>query len=332
MAALCVGALAVSSATFADEVQVQTQVVEGSRTYALRTLTGGDLQSISLGRSADAGFMTTVSDVAYSRTGYQLNAVLSDLYHYDDGSYTCGERIDSDKLALGFVVDPVSVTDVAQLAAPIWHLQGTLDATLASLLGVPTGTVIEVDGLVGEELEGALDGVLDGVEDTLPIKVAAGAGGAFTDAGPHESCNPSPGTAPTTRTLQGGEPGNLTALLDWLTAELEDVVDGNADDVISTDELLDAGAVTEEALAEAVRAALADAGVDLGLLDTLLAQGTLSMEDIYAVLEATLSDIESLVGQTGLYASLPKLTIDIPGEVGAGTYRGTMTVTLVDVE
>jgi hypothetical protein len=128
-----------------------------------------------------------------------------------------------------------------------------------------------------------------------------------------------------------GESNSLSDVFAWVTAAVGDAADADSSGTVTGSELVSTGEVTSATLAEAVRTALSDAGVDLGILDTLVATGALSMDDIYAILTATVDTLSALLGQTGTYVSLPKLSVDVPDQTPAGTYRGTLTVTMVDV-
>lgn len=317
-------------AALGESVTVTSTVTGGTRTMTLKSLSGDALTGITLGTAGSGGFLTNVTDAQYERAGYQVTANLSDLYAYDEGSFDCGTAIPSNAFSLDYVADPLSLTDVAALPEPTWDLSGTLDATTASLLGISTDTLIEALDVTGERIDRTLDGIFEGAEDNLPIKVSTGTTGAFTDPGPHPTCDGGAAT-PTTRSLLEGDVSNLGDLFTWVTDEVTSAADANDDTTITAEELVSTGEVTDERMAERVRQALADAGVDLGLLDTLLADGSLTMDDIYDDLVATLDAIGDLIGQTGTYNSLPKLVASVPDETPAGTYRGTLTVTLVDL-
>lgn len=319
------------SGALAQSITVEAQVVGGTRAHALKTLSGNDLTAVTFGASGSFPFLSDVTDVQYDRTGYQVTATLSDLYAWDGAEFECGTKLDASAVSLGWVVDPTSVTDVEALPSTVWDLTGQLDATLAALLGVPEGTTITVTDLSGEQIDRALAGVFDGLEDSLPVQVDTGTGGAFTNPAPHSTCEPAPADPATVRSIQEGSPSDLTALFNWVTDQVTAAADVDTSGDITGSELVDSGEVSDADLADAVRQALADAGVDLGLLDTLLADGTITMDDIYQLLTATLDPITSLLGQTGTYVATPELSLSVPGAVSGGTYRGTMTVTLLDV-
>lgn len=318
------------SGALAQSITVEAQVVGGTRTHALKTLSGNDLTAVTFGSTGSFPFLSDVTDVQYDRAGYQVTATLSDLYAWDGAEFECGTKLDASAVSLGWVVDPTSVTDVAALPSTAWDLTGELDGALVTLLGA-TGTTVSVTDLAGQEVDQALEGVFDGLEDSLPVQVDTGTGGAFTQPAPHSTCEPTPADPATVHSIQEGSPSDLTALFDWVTDEVTSAADLDTSGDITGTELVDSGLVDDADLADAVRQALADIGVDLGLLDSLLSSGTLAMEDIYELLTATLDPITSLLGQTGTYVATPELSLSVPGGVPGGTYRGTMTVTLLDV-
>ncbi|HLF69705.1 MAG TPA: hypothetical protein VI541_01980, partial [Actinomycetota bacterium] len=51
---------------------------------------------------------------------------------------------------------------------------------------------------------------------------------------------------------------------------------------------------------------------------------------VEALLTATGTDVSTIVGQSGTYASLPKLVVGDLGGIPSGTYRGVLTVTLIE--
>ncbi len=330
LALVLVTTLSAGSSALAQPIPVETSVVSGTRTLTLKSLVGDELTGVSMGTTGTAGFVANVTDLQYSRAGYQVTAALSNLYLHDGAGYDCSKTLGALNFSLDFLVDPVTVADVEAIAEAVWDLTGSLPGDLALLLGVAGGTVVDVTGLDGEQLGRDLAGVLQGVEDSLPIKVAPGTGGAFENPGPHADCDPTPSST-TTLSLQNGTDSDLSDLFTWVGSEITAAADPDSNGVISATELVDSGEVNADAMAEAVRQALSDAGVNLGLLDSLIDAGTLSITDIYDVLEATLEPVTALLGQTGTYLSLPKLNVSVPAGTSAGTYRGTLTVTLVDV-
>lgn len=330
LAFIMLAVLAAGSEAWAAPITVETTVIGGTRTLTLKSLSGTDLNSIALGTTGQAPFLSDVTDIQYDHAGYQVSAVLSNLYAFDGADFTCTSKIDSSALSLDFLTHPISLTDIAALPAPTWDLTGQIGTTLGALLGVPGTTVINATNVAAERIDRTLSGILTGAEDTLPIKVATGQSGAFTNPGPQATCDPSP-ASPTTRLLQAGTANSAIDLFTWITNSVNSAADDNPNGTITGSELVSTGQVTDAVMSEAVRSALSSAGVDLGTLDTLLNAGTVTMSDIYAVLVATVDAISSLVGQTGTYLSVPKLVVNVPNGTPSGTFRGTMTVTLVDL-
>lgn len=330
-AIVAVTVIAGSGIGSADPVTIEAAVTSGTRTFTLSSLTGSSLDSIALGTSGSAGFVSNVTDARYSRVGYQVTANLSDLYKVSGSTYDCTKRIASSNFTLGFLASPIALTDIAALVDPVWDLTGTVSGALATSLGVASGTAVTVSNLAAERAEHTLAGAFTGIEDALPIKVAAGSGGAFTSPAPHAGCAPTPGGTATSRLLMDGTGSDLSALFAWVQDALTDAADVNGNGTVTATELASSGVADDATLAEAVRTALGASGVALAAFDTLIAAGTITMTQIYDTLSATLEPVTSLVGQSGTYLASPKVSSSIPSGTSAGTYRGTLTVTLVDV-
>jgi hypothetical protein len=314
----------------AETITVDAQVTTGTRTFALKTLAGGGLDALTLGAAGERGFVTSVTDERYERVGYQVTATMSNLYKVTNGTFDCTRSIPASGLGIGFLASPVSVSDVAGLVEPVWDLAGTLTGALATTLGVASGTAFAVTAFPGERVEHALAGTFTGLQDALPIKVAPGPGGSFTAPAAHPTCGSGAGS-PTSRLLMNGTGSNLAALFTWLQDAIMTAADVGGDAAVDAAELVATGAADDPTLAAATRAALASAGVSLTLLDALIAANTVTMTQLYELLDATLRPVTALVGQTGSYLALPKLTLSIPDGTPPGTYRGTLTVTQVDV-
>ncbi len=315
----------------AETVTISASVVAGTRTLAVKSVDGGTVSSVTLGAGGTAGFMVDVRDLAYSRSGYQVSASLSDLYQLSGSTYDCTKKIPASSMAMGFLASPISLTDVAAVATPVWDLTGQLTGALATTLGTASPTAFSVANLAGTQAQRTRSGVYSGTESVLPVTVAAGTGGAFALPAAHAGCAPAPAGSPTTRLIMSGGQQNQAALFTWVQDGFRSAADQNSNGTITGTELLNSGSVGSSQLAEATRTALGVAGVNLALLDTLVNAGTVQMSTIYAAMTATLDPITSLAGQSGTYVSLPKLTATIPTGTGAGTYTGTMTVTLVDL-
>lgn len=331
---LAIVSVALSAATgvgHADTVTVEAAVNVGTRTFTLSDLSGASLDAIALGTTGSAGFVANVADVRYDRVGYQVTANLSDLYKVSGSSFDCSKKIAASNFALGFLASPIALSDIAALVDPVWDLAGTVTGTLATALGVASGTAVTVSNFAGERAEHVLAGAFTGVEDALPIKVAAGSGGPFTAPAPHATCDLSPGSPATSRLLMGGTGSDLAALFAWVEDALTSTADSNASGTVTGNEMVTSGTAADATLAAAVRTALGTSGVALAAFDTLIAAGTITMTQIYATLTATLDPVAALVGQTGTYLALPKLAATIPDTATTGTYRGTLTVTLIDV-
>lgn len=333
----------ISAQAFADTAAtsppVTLAVVNGQR---LLQVTGSDLvgpASLGFGTNAtEAPFGVLVTDLAHARTGYDVSATLSDLYRLDRdqaSGFDCASRVASSRFGVGFGVAPpfVPAVDVAALLDPALTFTGeTTD--------LPTGsvrTLLEGAGItkVTAQVQGALTELASAV--TL-MDVTDGANGAdptFSAPAAHADCDPS-AASPTSRFLQSGTPASVdpasfvpafVGLLDGADGTVEDAVITPAEAIAA--QVLQPGTDQPDGqLYEATRNSLATllAGVDLGLL---------TVDQITAEVVAVITTVQSdllldLVGQSGVYANLPKLVYDPDPNAVTGLYQGTMTVTLTD--
>lgn len=323
--------LAIPAIGRADTVTVQALVSVGTRTMAVKAIGGGALSSLSLGNGAGTGFMVTVTDVAYQRNGYQVSANLSDLYAVSGSTFDCARKLPASSLTLGYLSNPTSLTGIGAVGQPVWNLSGSLTGLLATTLGVASGTAFSATGVNGNAVEKTLSGVFAGTEATLPMSLGEGGSGAFSAPAGHSTCAPSPAGSPTSKLVMSGGAQNQAGMLTWVQNAVVNGADQNLNGVVTGSELVGSGSIGSAELATAVRTALGNAGVNLGLLDTLLNAGTVSLADLFGVTTATLQPLTSVGGQSGTYIALPKLSASIPAGTASGTYRGTLTVTLVDL-
>lgn len=343
LAALTVASLvAVGAGAVADTLSVNLLSVNGTRMLHLTgaSLAGPATLSFNSTTALSAPFGVVVTDAAYARRGYDVEATLSNLYPLGaDGNLACT----ADPVPSGaFALDPgssVSTTDPAALVQSV--LTFTDDDIVANVndilgTGTLTGTIAltpaPVTGLLRELSETELDG--------LSLMTVTPGANVVTLTAPdaHPGCPaqaPAEGAPITAVPLQGAETAtpDLSALA---TSALGTAAGGDA--VLTpteaiANEHLPANAVTpnEGDLWHATRQALVatlDSAVQLLLgsdgLDTLTTS-------VVADLEAT-SLVFDLVGQTGVYASVPSLDFapDAAGDPKTGLYHGVMTVTLTD--
>ncbi|HEX2029656.1 MAG TPA: hypothetical protein VHF25_16865 [Nitriliruptorales bacterium] len=324
--------------TAATNPPVTLAVVNGQR---LLQVTGSDLvgpASLGFGTSAtEAPFGVLVTDLAHARTGYDVSATLSDLYRLDPtqpSGFDCASSVASSQFGVGFGVAPPFVpdVDVAALLDPALTFTGTTSnlpigavRTLLSGIGI-TEVTAQVQGALTE---------LTSATALMDVSDGANSDPAFTAPAPHADCDPS-ASSPTSRFLQSGTPATLdpASMLPDLAALL-DGADGTVEDAVITPAEAVAAQVLQSGtdqpggqLYDATRNSLAAqlSGIDLGLLN--LDQITAAVVGVMTTVQSDL--LLDLVGQSGVYANLPKLVYDPDPNAVSGLYQGTMTVTLTD--
>ncbi len=342
-AAVLAAAVAVPAASVSTTVTLAD--VSGSRTLTVTDATGTtlDAATLSTGAGASIPFVTNVTDVLYDNLTYDVDASVSNLYLWDGVSFTCGVYIPANELSISWPTEAFGVDDVSALVTDtLFDVSGTLpaispaNATLDAILtaaGVPVGTSVSGadlsrsgQGLI-EETIGSVQLASGVLLSDLPLAISVGTAAPFTDAADHSTCSGGAGT-PTTVNLQSGDPNASFSLAD-VAAAVETAL-GTVDGVVAgghltKDEVLD-GIFTDAQLTSittAVSAASLGAVWDAYVDDVITA---LSLDDV---------TINTLVGQTGTYTSVPSLDVDsaltVVGTEPTGVtniYRGEMVITL----
>lgn len=314
------------------------------------------LQDFTFDSTRQKPFRTVVEDEnrLLSSTGYQVSAQLTNLYRVDGAGHDYDTAIRSADLSLTYGATPLAATATLPvvpqvqlsgvvgdctspavagalgLAAP---LTGLLDPALALLDPTLQSVCTQLGGL--SEAARTVDVVVAGAAqaltsplalDDLPFTLTgAQQGGAFTNpsyAGDIASGDPDAAgaPAPTSKRIMTGSPllstGDVTGLLDALTAELQDQVGALA--LVASD----ASGVTT------LSDALAAISGENASLATVL--GTVPVADrleIVQTLTATLLDVTAdvLSTVTAQYNAYPVLTAN-PVATREGTYEGTLVV------
>lgn len=302
----------------------------GSRVFTAKTLTGDSLNALALGSGREAAFMVNVTDAAYDRKNYQVTAMMSDLYQFDSvvGTFNCGgTSIPASKASIGFVPNPTSVRDLAGAAEPQLKFEGTItSAALLASLGLSQPTAVSVR--TKQNLQTfAKSGAYYGTESALPLQVSQSTGGAFTSAASHATCNPS-ASAPTSVKLQDGTVNSVAEVLAWIQAAATDLFNGlsGPDGFMSVAEAVSSGIITQETVNTDVRQALVSAPLNISPL--LVTESAISQ--VGALISAAASEVTAIVRQSGSYSTLPKLMFGDLAGTPTGTYRGTLTLTMID--
>lgn len=318
--------IAMVASAAAEQTEVSLVNAAGSRTMSLSTLSGDSLTALPMGSAREAPFLVNVTDIAYSRQGYQVTAQLSNLYMWDpaSSSWSCGDKISSNQVSVDFLTNPTAVRELAVVAQPVLDLSATLTDAITTALGLPSGTSIVAP--VTEDMQSfANSTVYSGLESALPLKVATGAGGTFTDRMPHTGCGDGGASIPTAVEIQNGSISDDASMLAWVQSVADSVfATASGGDGMTAAEAVAAELVADSAIDASIRSAL-EAIVDNDLLIT-----DLIIADVKALLTATDHTVASILGQTGSYTSLPALNVDVPGGTETGLFKGTMTITLID--
>lgn len=321
-------ALAQTSSTTSD---VSVAVVNGLRSLNVTgtspvsglPVPGTGPAALALGPTAtQAPFGVVVSDLQYSRVGYDVAATLSDLYKVDPaaaGGYDCATKLESSQFAVNYA-NLLANSGAKALVDPVLTFTGTVPINLSLLTGLLSGTpTVPVQGVVQD------------VTTSLSMMgVTNGVGGAFTNQGAHPVCGLA-ATTPTSVPLQAGTPQNPD--LTGLASQLLDLANGS-DTVLTLTEAVTAGLLPPEAddiggpVWTSLRSTLQ--ALDLASpLATILNLNGLT-DSVFATLSTTAAPVLNLVGQTGVYQNVPNLVLTPNSATPAGVYRGSMLVTLTD--
>lgn len=330
---LALGAITQGIAS-AAETDVSLLTISGNRTLTLKTLTGSDLNTMALGSGREAPFLVNVSDITYDRRGYQVTAMMSNLYKFDPvtSTYDCSKVIDSNDLSINFAASPNSIRGVSAMVSPALAFAGTIsnlaDAALLTALGLPLSSSVNVAANVTEQIQDlATSTVFSGLENALPVKLTSLAGAAFAAQAPHPTCDTSASGA-TSVQLQRGQANNHADLLSWMQNSSNALYNAAAgsNGVLSIAEGVSGGLITQAAADTAIRTALTTAPLNV---NPLLITSTV-LASVESLLSAPAATVSSVLKQTGSYSSIPQLAVGDLAGIPTGTYKGKMTITLIE--
>lgn len=320
----------VSLSTPADQRTLNLYEPNGST-----PLTSTDLSSGS------SNFIAQVVDNGYSDTSFTVQATMSNLYSYVNGSYQCSATpIPSSAITLSSPSGLLTVGGVSAAVTPVFQMIGTLTSSLLPGLttSIPlTGTL--VDGtlpttplsqstLTGSSATSLFGTTLSGVEGNLPVSLSTPATGtAFTNPDAQPTCDPNATNATPAQIMHGT--ANPAGLLNDLISEITTTV-GTASPTLQ--QLVNAGYLTSSAVSAVLEqnTTLMNA---LGGLSGLTADLSTILNDITTSISASgtnpMSLLSGATSQSGNYEASPTLAVTVPPGA-AGSYQGLMTVTLLD--
>jgi hypothetical protein len=296
----------------------------GSRAVFVEDLLGNALTTLDFGAGNTKPFRVRVVDTTMDRAGFQVNASMSNLYLAAGGStYDYSTSVPSSAVSLGYPGAPLTVQGLGAVLTPVFDLAETVTGTLCTAIqtaGAPASAcTIAVRGVQGaRQTVSNLPVDLSSLTSLaqLPLVPQTGETGAFGNpayAGIGDfSGKPSSPPAATARRLVGGTLGTTMTMLQLKVATTP----------VTT--VVDPAAVTA-----ALRTALGTvpAGAVFDLLSSADQQGLVN--GLVATAEALLAS--QVAALTGTYLSFPILNVAVPRSAPAGTYRGTMVVTTIQL-
>jgi hypothetical protein len=318
-------------------VGVSLTTSSGSRTLNLYQPDGVTQFTQSDLSSGASNFIAKVTDNGYSNNGFKVQATMSNLYSFANNSYNCNSFVPSSVINLSSPPGLLTVDGVTANLTPVFSLSGTIPAlALPGILSPVTITNLPVNGLLpngqnpisqsqltGSGVNALVGSTLAGVESKLPVSLGTtGLGGNFTNPDVHATCDPSATGATPVQMMSGT--ADPTGVLSDLQSLIQTTV-GSAAPSVTT--LITDGYLTNNAVSTALQTVNALVN-DLGL-SGLTGSNLTTLE---GYLTGAISSVTTLAGslvQTGNYSSSPTLAVNTSG-IPAGTYKGVMTVTLLD--
>ena len=321
-------------------VNVTFSSTGGSRTLSLFQADGTTPLTATDLSSGTSNFVAKVQDTNYSNNGFKVQATMSNLYSYANGTYTCASMVPSSKVSLSSPTGMLNVAGVSTNLTPVFNVLGTLTPGVNIIdpaLGLsPVVITSAVNGalpaaqnplgqsqLTGSSATNLFGSTLSGVLSKLPVSLdltQADLGGAFTNPDVHPTCDAGATGASQVQVMDGtADPTGLVSVVQGL---IQSTV-GSANPTLA--QLVSAGYLTNSQVTTMLEGTALN-----GLLGSVGITNDLST--IEGDLTASVSTVTSLAGsiiQSGSYSSTPSLSINTSG-IPAGSYKGLMTVTLVD--
>jgi len=309
----------------------------GTRTLSLfqpdgtTPLTSTDLSS------GTSNFIAKVQDSSYTNNGFKVQATMSNLYGFANNTYNCSSEVPSSAVTLSSPTGLLTVGGVSANLTPVFTVVGTLTGTNISdpLLLTPVTVNNTVDGLLpasqnplsqsqltGSTATNLIGSTLASLAGTLPVNLpTTGLGGNFATPDVHPTCDTTATGATPVQIMDGtADPtGLLSDVQSLMTSTL-----GTSNPTLT--QLINGGYLTSSDVSTMLQGITA-------LVDQLGLTGlTSDLTSIENVLTASITSVTSLTGsiaQTGSYSSSPDLAINTTS-IPAGSYKGVMTVTLID--
>lgn len=350
LAAAALPALAGSSVSGSPSAAVVQVTASGPGTRQLRLLdlAGQPLTTLDLRPGVPSPFRVNVQDTGISSltsptSGFTVSATMNNLYA---GGVASAGFIPSGDVQVGFPLGGAKDALGSLQVLPRTVLSGTLGGcslvggvlTLPSSLGLSGLSLSQLTnlcGALGSGLTVANLPVVAAATQTLSDLTDVGLGlggqssGAFTlaDYANGIGAGDSRGTgAGTPRTLLTGVPS--------VSAALQSALDGVRSTVQALPVVSATGTGAQASVSDVVAQMLAPANASLGLSSLGSALAALTPAQAATVLNTLTGTVQALglgdvTNLTGSYNSYPVITATPSTPPAAGTYRGTLTVTLV---
>lgn len=297
-------------------ITVGATVINGTRTLAVKDVSGGPVSSLALGAGHGGALLVNVTDLNYVHSGYQVTATMSNLYPYDGTGYHFNQTpIPSSAVSLSFPGGLVDIANLSTLVTPVIHLaSSSLPFTVATPLNATvTGTTKSV-----QTLGTVTQKTLAAVANELPVKVANGTGGPFTQ--PAAVSGQSGTFNPTAVDVLDGTKQSLTELINDLVAALNS-------GLTTAQNFIDQGLLDQNAVLTAAASAL---GLTTDQLTAPMISQILNVPASVVDLQPVTASVDKVLGQTGSYNTVSQLSLTLPDQQPAGTYQGELTLTLLD--
>jgi hypothetical protein len=311
----------------------------GSRTLSLyepdgtTPLTSTDLSS------GTSNFIAKVQDNGYTNNGFTVQATMSNLYSYasSTNTYNCNSYVPSNAISLSSPTGMLSVAGVNANLTPVFTVVGTLTPTNTPGLTSTVSVNNTIDGLLpasqnplsqaqltGSSATNLFGSTLATLGGDLPVNLdTTGLGGTFTNPDVHPTCDTTATGATPVQIMSGT--ADPTGLLTAVQNVIGNTLGAGVTDPTLT-QLISAGYLTSSQVSTMLQ------GIS-GLVSGLGLPGiTSDLTTIEGILTAAVSSVTALPGsiiQSGTYSSSPDLAINTSG-IPAGSYKGVMTVTLLD--
>jgi len=332
---------AVAIAPAVASVNVQLTTSSGTRTLNLYKSDGSTPLTSSDLSSGASNFIAQVTDSSYSNKGFNVQATMSNLYAFAGGQYNCNSSVPSSAITLSSPPSLLTLGGVSANLTPVFQLSGTLNSTVIPLLGLTTvnfdtlsppavvngvlpaslNPPLSQSQLTGSNVTNLVGSTLNSVLNKLPVNLSNNPlGGNFGTADVHPTCDP---------TATGA---SQVQIMDWaadpagVLADVKSLITGITGAAPTLTTLINDGLLSSTDVSTALQ------GVP-SLVSALGIPGiTSNLTTIENTLTATISNVTTLANslvQSGSYTSSPTLSVNTSG-IPAGTYKGVMTVTLID--